>query len=101
MAPFKQREFLQSAYPFRDDSMDELGIEERSEQRGNKDNKHADRDFSGDDSSYFDDYPMAATTSAISPSALAAPTSSIIYGSRTTQPPASSVYLTRIALIQQ
>lgn len=101
MAPFEQRrEFLHRVYPLRDDSIDELRIEEISNQNGNKDNKHSYRDIYGDDPNYSDNYPVAATTAAISTPVSATSTSSIVYGSRTTQPPSSSVCLTEILVTQ-
>lgn len=94
MAPFElHRGFLRGVYPLRDNSMDELGIDERHNQKGNKDNKHAARDSNGDDSDYSDDYPVAATTDATSTSVSATPTSLIASLSPTTQPPPSLVCL--------
>jgi len=95
MAPFEQRrELLNNAYPLHDDSMDELQIEARSHQKGNQNNKHADRDNFVDDPSYFNDYPSTSTSATTSPS-LTTPTTSIVYGSPTSQPPSSLVCLTR------
>jgi hypothetical protein len=90
MAPFEhQREALHSVHPLRDDSMDELRIEERSYQKGSMDNKHDNIDFYGNYQNYFDDYPLPTTAAATSTSASVTPTSSIVYGSRTTQLPSS------------
>jgi len=86
MAPFEQRGFLQSVYPLRDDSADELRIEERSKQRVNKDNKHADRDYYGDDSDYSDDYSVASTTVVTSTPASETSTSLSVSLSSTIQP---------------
>jgi hypothetical protein len=102
MAPFEQhQEFLRVLYPLRDDSIDELRIEKRSGQKGNKNYKHADRDFFGRDSDYSDEYLVAAATPATSTPAPTTPTSLIAPLSPTTQAPPSLVCLGRIPLKQQ
>jgi hypothetical protein len=92
MAPFEQqRGFLQSVYPLRDDSTDELRIDERANQKVRKDNKHADRDYYGDDSDYSDDYSATSTTAVTLTPASATPTSLSVSLSSTIQPPLSLV----------
>lgn len=101
MAPFEQlREILHSVYSLQDDSMDEPRIEERSYQTGNKENKHADRGFFGNNPSYLEDYASATPAATTSP-ALATPSSSIVYGSHTTQLPPSSVCHKQVLAIQR